>query len=231
MAKVCIDCGKELTNRRKESLRCNDCWRKYQKENKTGRIIGIFCQECGKELTAKKNKTGLCRKCWSLKLAQNNLRYYSYSKGRIPYNKGISKYNSEEEKREEINKRRREKFKNRDYKTRLIENSRTLIRNQFKRYFKNKSLVTNIESTKTEILLGCTMQEFVLYIESIFEDGMTWENYGNKKNQWNIDHIIPVSSCNFEDSNSILEIFNFKNCRPMWAIENFKKSNKIITTN
>jgi hypothetical protein len=37
-------------------------------------------------------------------------------------------------------------------------------------------------------LLGCSIDEFKKYIESLFEDGMTWQNYP----AWHIDHIIPV---------------------------------------
>ena len=34
-------------------------------------------------------------------------------------------------------------------------------------------------------LLGCSIENFKIYLESLFEVGMSWENYGNKEGQWN----------------------------------------------
>jgi hypothetical protein len=65
--------------------------------------------------------------------------------------------------------------------------------------------------------------EFKIYIESQFTEGMTWENYGNKKDCWSIDHIIPKSSAN--NLEEIKKINYYTNLRPMWHIENIKKSN------
>jgi hypothetical protein len=54
---------------------------------------------------------------------------------------------------------------------------------------------------------------------------MTWENYGTK---WHIDHIKPCKSYNFENIEEIEDCFNWKNIRPCFAIENLRKSNKLI---
>jgi len=49
------------------------------------------------------------------------------------------------------------------------------------RFKKNKS--------KSSIkYLGTTIKEYKKYLESKFEEGMTWENYG----MWEIDHIAPI---------------------------------------
>jgi hypothetical protein len=48
------------------------------------------------------------------------------------------------------------------------------------------------------------------HIEKQWEDGMNWENYGNKKGCWNIDHIIPVDSVSsIEDLIKINHYTNF----------------------
>lgn len=40
-------------------------------------------------------------------------------------------------------------------------------------------------------LIGCTLDELKLHLESQFVDGMTWCNYGSV---WHVDHIRPLSS-------------------------------------
>lgn len=51
---------------------------------------------------------------------------------------------------------------------------------------------------------------------------MNWENYV----KWHIDHIIPLSSAKTEIEMCVL--FNFNNLQPLWASDNFKKSDKIL---
>lgn len=43
------------------------------------------------------------------------------------------------------------------------------------------------------MVLQCTNIEFYSRIEELFEQGMTWENYGNKPNEWTVEYIIPLS--------------------------------------
>lgn len=73
-------------------------------------------------------------------------------------------------------------------------------------------------------LVGCSPEEFKLHIESLWLEGMSWENYGVKKGCWNIDHIIPLSSA--ETIDELKKLFHFSNTRPLWAEENSRKSNK-----
>lgn len=67
-----------------------------------------------------------------------------------------------------------------------------------------------------EILLGYTIDELAIHLESQFMPGMTWE----KRSEWHIDHIKPRSAFK---SNQIREAFALKNLRPMWAKDNLKK--------
>jgi hypothetical protein len=69
--------------------------------------------------------------------------------------------------------------------------------------------------------LGCNIQEFKNYIEHMFFDGMSWDNYG----KWHIDHIIPLSSANSE--NDLYKLCHYTNMQPLWALDNIKKSNKM----
>jgi hypothetical protein len=75
--------------------------------------------------------------------------------------------------------------------------------------------------------LGCSIEEFRLYIENQFEPGMDWNNYGNKKGQWNIDHVIPLKLFNLTDRMEFLEACTYLNLRPLWSTDNYKKSNRL----
>lgn len=76
-------------------------------------------------------------------------------------------------------------------------------------------------------LLGCSIASFKMYIESKFESGMSWDNYGNRDGCWSIDHIIPSSLFDLTNPDHQRVCFHFSNMRPMWHIENVKKSNHV----
>ena len=46
-------------------------------------------------------------------------------------------------------------------------------------------------------LLGCSIENLKTHLESLFLDGMTWDNYCY--NGWHIDHILPCSSFDLSD--------------------------------
>ena len=68
--------------------------------------------------------------------------------------------------------------------------------------------------------LGCSMNEFKLYIKNQFAPGMTWENYGD----WHLDHVIPLASFDLTNRTELLEAMNWLNYQPLWAIDNLRKS-------
>lgn len=96
---------------------------------------------------------------------------------------------------------------------RLIHNLRGRIRRA----------VTQIGVSKSAHLkdyLGCSVDTLRVHLESQFKEGMTWDNYG----EWHIDHIKPVSSFDFKDLTQQHQCFHYTNLQPLWAIENFIKS-------
>ena len=76
---------------------------------------------------------------------------------------------------------------------------------------------------KTLALIGCTARELVGWIESQFSEGMCWEKIA----EIHIDHVIPLSAFNLDDQEQQRAAFHYTNLRPMWAIENKRKSDKI----
>jgi hypothetical protein len=74
--------------------------------------------------------------------------------------------------------------------------------------------------------IGCPLDEFMRYIESKFQIGMTWENYGYWG--WHIDHIIPCFAFDLTDLNEFKKCFHYTNLQPLWRKDNLSKHNKII---
>ena len=70
-------------------------------------------------------------------------------------------------------------------------------------------------------LLGCSLEEFKLHIESQFKEGMTWNNHGIYT--WHIDHIKPCASFDLSDIEQQKKCFHYSNMQPLWAIDNLKK--------
>jgi hypothetical protein len=72
--------------------------------------------------------------------------------------------------------------------------------------------------------LGCSKQDFILYFQAKFKEGMTWENHG----EWHIDHIKPCASFNLLDEEEQKKCFHYTNLQPLWASENLSKGSKYV---
>jgi hypothetical protein len=78
-------------------------------------------------------------------------------------------------------------------------------------------------------LLGCTMESFKMYLESRWESGMSWENYGRGIGKWNIDHDMPIAFFDMENEEHRRYCFHFSNLKPMWAIPNCIKNDNVTS--
>jgi len=76
--------------------------------------------------------------------------------------------------------------------------------------------------SSTEELLGARYELVKLYLESKFQPGMSWENYG----EWHIDHIVPLASAKTESE--LVELFKYTNLQPLWAEDHRNKTAKDI---
>ncbi len=82
------------------------------------------------------------------------------------------------------------------------------------------------KSAQTIEYLGCDVAFFKMYIESLWEKNMTWENHSKKG--WHLDHIRPCASFDLSDIEEQKKCFNFSNYQPLWAKDNLKKGAKLI---
>jgi hypothetical protein len=71
-------------------------------------------------------------------------------------------------------------------------------------------------------MMGYGGEELRVHLESLFQPGMTWDNYG----EWHIDHKIPVSMLTMFGICDPAFINALSNLQPMWAIDNLKKGNR-----
>ena len=78
------------------------------------------------------------------------------------------------------------------------------------------------KKSKTNEILGCSFEEFKIYIESKFEDWMNWSNHGLYNGQlnygWDIDHIIPLSSVKTEED--VIRLNHYTNLQPLCSFVN-----------
>lgn len=94
-----------------------------------------------------------------------------------------------------------------------------IVRNRIYSFLKHKNIT---KQNKTFNIVGCSPEFLKEYLEKQFVDGMCWDN----RNEWHIDHKIPLSSANTEEE--IYKLCHYTNLQPLWAEDNLRKSNKIL---
>jgi isocitrate lyase len=93
------------------------------------------------------------------------------------------------------------------------------------RYKMVKAIKNNQKYCSALKLVGCSVSELKKHIENQFEQGMTWNNWTPQG--WHIDHIIPISSFDLSKKEEQEKCFHYSNLQPLWAEDNFRKSNKL----
>jgi hypothetical protein len=170
----------------------------------------------------KDSKRPECKVCFKLKSKEiyydNQERYVNYTReyyknnpDKIKLARQIYRKNNLDKVKKDIKQwRLKNPHKEREYskKRRELypykEAWRATLKNSLKRFNKQKE-------GHTIDLLGYSALELKNHIESLFTDGMSWENYG----EWHIDHIIPVSK--FHPDTPANVVNNLSNLQPLWA--------------
>ena len=73
-------------------------------------------------------------------------------------------------------------------------------------------------------LIGCSIPEYISHIEKQWRPDMTWDNHGQGKGTWQIDHIRPLASFDLTDPQQQKVAFHYTNQQPLWWKENLEKS-------
>lgn len=124
--------------------------------------------------------------------------------------------------KKEILKRHTERCRNRnnkDIKYKITVNTR----NRIAKVLKGKT-----KSLSTMFLIGCETDYLMYHIQTQFNPGMNWDNYGTGHNgkgmkEWHIDHIRPCASFDLTDPEEQRKCFHYTNLQPLWAKENLTK--------
>jgi hypothetical protein len=197
---ICLDCYKQdRKNNPEKYKKINN--KTYLKRKNEGKVK--------KYLDENKDKIKLQKKIYIAVWRQKNKEH-------------IEEYNRQNEERDRENRRVKAKIKlsvNIQYKLKLNLSRRIRAGIQLGGVKKN---------SKTMDLLGCSINFLMDYLESKFLIGMSWDNYGNRKNQWSIDHIIPCTFFDLTKEEAQLECFHYTNLQPLWWIDNIRKSNKLL---
>ncbi len=228
----------------REIAECKDCKILYNKQRKKNeRDVSISHKTCKlcKELKTSDNfsdnyliKDGIsnvCKKC----TVNKSKDYESNNKDKvIEYRKNYRNTHKEETSQYNQNYKPIKLIKAKQYRAkhlsksenRFRKNVRNLILDSFKRVLSGSVK----KSSKSEDILGCTLEEFLIHIESLFEEGMSFENHGQCRvgdcNVWHIDHKIPISSAKTEED--IIKLCHYTNLQPLWASDNLSKGKKLI---
>lgn len=92
---------------------------------------------------------------------------------------------------------------------------RSRLNNALKGHYKSGSAVRD---------LGCSVAEFRAKLESHWQAGWSWENYGTV---WVIDHYFPLAWADLEDRTEMLAACNHRNLRALSKEENGQKSDTV----
>lgn len=205
---------------------------KYRIKNNIPLLTNIdrICKECGivknKNEFSKniKRQDGLEIRCVGCFLVnKENVKNKKLQKridnGRDFYRLRNIKYRNKN--RLKVREKRRVK-QSEKLKTDLLYNLKHNITSSINQYLKSNKTEATIK------ILGCSIEEFKVYIESKFEVWMTWDNRGrytgNYNETWQIDHIIPISSASTDEE--VYKLSHYTNLQPLCSRVNLEKGNK-----
>lgn len=217
-----------------ETKICNKCKEEkdiceFTKDKRSKNGFGYTCKVCHNKhskLYRDNNQEKIIS--WKELNKDYNKIYYENNKTSVLERKKIWRSNNLEKEKnyrknynlinlEKIKENRRIKNKikyDNDFVYRIKQNIRTRIN----LFLKSNNIK---KQNKTFDIVGCSPEYLKEYLEKQFINGMTWEN----RNDWHIDHIIPLSSAKTEDE--VKKLCHYTNLQPLWAKDNLIKSNKI----
>jgi hypothetical protein len=233
MSKICSKCKIKQDKsefikdkNRKDGLypQCKKCRKQSYKDNeeKYKEKQKIYKEE-HKEYYKEYNKE--YNKIHKEKLKERSKEYYKENKESVK--KNVKKYYEENKDKINIYKKEWVKNKRKDPSCKLRSNISRIINAALKNNNSNKRGISCFKN------INYSPKELKQHLESQFESWMTWDNYGkanNNKRTWHIDHIIPQSSLIYTSMSeeNFRKCWALENLRPLEAIENLKKGNKIL---
>ena len=218
--KTCVTCNTEKcgTEFAYALNVCKKCRSEASKEEKHRPVADAPpqpCSKCEKEQPAKqfRYQSNVCLTC-------EKLRLYEWRKTNVDKFKAICKTYREKDE----SKVKRKGYLRTKYQTDINFRLEHLYRNRVRMFIRGGR--TSGKEKYSE-LLGCSFNMLREWLESNFEEGMTWENYGTA---WHIDHTMPCSVFDFKIDENRKVCFSWTNLAPLFGKDNLSKSNKIDVT-
>jgi hypothetical protein len=179
-------------------------------------------------------KNGL--RWWDGKQLRNKAKEKEYNKEHYQENKAnIKEKNDKPEKkakRKEYNKEYRDKPENKERRSKKHKDRmKNDLPYRITRCLRDRHLVGlkshNVEQTIDVLeLLECSVESLIIHLESKFEEGMTWKNYGSGSDCWQMDHRRCFKSFRLKDIEEQRKCCHWTNLQPMWKPENLAKGSK-----
>lgn len=239
--KKCVSCGEykepidfSRDKRKKDGLvsRCKPCLKEYKKKwydsnkmpnsKRSSEWLEKRREYNKKWYAENKDKRSEYNKKWQTENKERRREYSrKYSAEYRNKNRDRIKKNNDiyvEKNRDKINKNSSRYNKRRrrdDFLFKLKENVRCRIYKSFNKNGYSKK-------SKTQEMLGEDWNVVKQYIENQFSGNINWSN----KSDWHIDHIVPLSLAN--DEETLMELCHYSNLQPLIAKDNLSKNNRFI---
>jgi hypothetical protein len=196
---------------------------KFKVSDRTKDGLQTKCQDCAEKAKLKQRERYSDPEYQQKKLESLREKYHNDPSYKEKLNKKrsvnqLKQYHNDPSYKEKLNKKRsvnQLKQYHDDPKTKVHVNISSQIR---------QSLKKGKQGMSWELIVGYSLEELMSHLESLFLEGMSWENYGD----WHIDHRTPKSWFNFEtlEDPDFKKCWSLKNLKPMWGSENISKGNK-----
>jgi DNA-directed RNA polymerase subunit M/transcription elongation factor TFIIS len=223
--RLCCDCGVMLPPRRLASRRCDDCHKLRLQRSRLAPVI-VSCHRCGEMFERRKSsRATACAHCRSRATKENKRIAYQKWKSENPEKRAAQKKRHRERNRLHVREYKRAydlRTRRDDYRVKLISIVRSRVATALKIVRKTGRVPA---SRGTWRLVGCTLADLVVHLESQFDEGMSWANFGRRG--WHVDHIYPVGKADLTDNAQLQAAFNWRNCRPAWESDNLRKHARV----
>jgi len=242
----------------KKSVWCTECIRTYREEYKEIKKIDRQIRDSNRDNSLRKEqKSAWHKRTYEFrkdkikqkelmyrqnnpeKIKQKSKKYYENNKEKIKIrDKNYAINNSEKIKIRNKDWRNNNRDKYRESKRKYVKIKNEInqifkftnsVRNGIRRGLQNKKPSKNLRTLE---ILGCSFDEFKIYLESKFEPWMNWQNKGLYNGTfnygWDIDHIIPLATAKTEED--VIRLNHYTNLQPLCShINRNIKKNKIIS--
>lgn len=153
------------------------------------------------------------------KYQEHQCQYHAERRQDEEYREYMKEYLNEYNQKPENIEHRNEYWRNRyrsDIKFRLKQNIGNIMR---------ASLLNGKNNETVEKLLGYSLDDLIDYLESKFQENMSWINYG----EWHIDHKVPIAAFRYNsyEDEAFKKCWSLENLQPLWAKDNLRKKDII----